>query len=76
MQGEKETRVSEVAKTIASQIGNLAFTMMGTKSPMVAGPDFLRFKIGRNAKGVAVVNVQLDPSDTYTGLYLSMGKRS
>jgi hypothetical protein len=56
---------NQIATTIAAQIGNRAFAMMGAKN-LLASERALQFKIGRNAKGVTHVTVTLDPTDTYT----------
>ena len=62
-----------VGQTIAQQIGNKAFTMMGAKN-LVASEDGLQWKVGRNSKGITHVMVTLDPSDTYTvGFYKIRG---
>lgn len=53
------------AQTIAAQIGNRAFAMMGAKN-LLGGDNHLQFKVGKNAKGVTHITVTLDPSDTYT----------
>lgn len=55
----------EVANTIRQQIGNRAFFMMGAKD-LAGDENSLRWRVGRNAKGVNLVQVQLDPDDTYT----------
>jgi hypothetical protein len=62
---------NEVAKTIASQIGNRAFMMIGAKN-LVGGDNYLRFRIGRNAKSVNIVTVTLTPADTYDVEYGSL----
>lgn len=54
----------EVANTICKQIGPVAFMLMGAKD-LVGGEDFLKFKIGSNAKKVTHVTVTLLRSDTY-----------
>ena len=54
-----------VADIIYAQIGRKAFVMMGTKQA-VADKSALQFTVGRNAKGVTMIRVELDPSDTYT----------
>ena len=48
---------STVARTIASQIGNRAFVMMGAKD-LVGSDDALQFRVGRNPKGVNKVIVR------------------
>ena len=57
--------MSNVAETIAAQIGNRAFVMMGAKDILTDG-NSLQFKVGGNAKKVTAIRVTLDPSDTYT----------
>lgn len=54
-----------VAKTIANQIGNQALFMLGAKN-LMGDENSLSFRIGRNEKGVNLVKVTLEPSDTYT----------
>ena len=74
--GEKELHnVLEKLKTIASQIGNRAFAMMGASNLMTSGSG-LSFKVGRNPKGVTHVKVTLDPSDTYTVEFLRCSLRA
>jgi hypothetical protein len=48
-----------VAKTIAEQIGNRAFFMIGAKN-LVGSENSLTFKVGRNGKGVTHIKVTLD----------------
>jgi len=55
----------EVANTIRAQLGNGAFVMMGAKN-LVGSENSLRWKVGRNAKRVSLVEVELAPDDTYT----------
>jgi hypothetical protein len=57
--------MSNVAQTIAQQIGSRAFTMMGAKQIMAAG-DCLKWKVTRNSKRVTHVVVTLQVDDTYT----------
>ena len=50
----------DVAKTIAKQIGNRAFYMMGAKNLVKGkekGKDYLGFRIGRNSKGINYIKV-------------------
>ena len=54
----------EVAKVIVEQLGPMAFMMMGATNKL-AGERDLSFKVGKNAKGVTHVKIELDPSDTY-----------
>jgi hypothetical protein len=60
-----------VANTIADQIGQRAFRMLGAKD-LMGDANSLTFKIGRNAQGVTHVRVQLDPDDTYTMQFLKV----
>ena len=53
-----------VANEIRRQLGNKALTMMGAKN-LVAGDDYLSFRIGRNAKGVNYIKITLNPKDLY-----------
>jgi hypothetical protein len=53
-----------IAKTIAEQIGNKAFFMIGAKN-LLAHDDALSFKIGRNSKSVNYVKVTLNAADLY-----------
>lgn len=53
------------ANITASQIGRVAFAMMGAKNIVAAG-DVLSFDIGSNARKISHVSITLDPSDTYT----------
>lgn len=55
----------EVANTIRQQIGHRAFVMMGARD-LAGDQNSLRWRVGRNGKGVNLVQVQLDPDDTYT----------
>lgn len=68
---------SQVSKTIAAQIGNPAFTMMGAKN-LVGSDDSLTFKLGAGAvnKGrrVSHVRVTLTPADTYRVEFLAVRK--
>lgn len=65
-----EQAVSEVrhkhstAHAIIEQIGSKTFFMIGAKK-LIAHPNGLSFKIGRNAKSVNYVRVILEPTDTY-----------
>lgn len=67
--------MNNVAQTIAAQIGNRAFAMMGAKN-LLGGNDHLQFKVGKNAKGVTHITVTLDPSDTYTVKFQKVNKRT
>lgn len=55
---------NQIAQTIASQIGNRAFQMIGAKN-LIAHEDGLSFRIGRNSKSVNYVKVTLTPEDLY-----------
>lgn len=56
--------MTNVAKTIADQIGGRAFYMIGAKN-LVNHGDALSFKVGRNSKSVNYVKVTLTPADLY-----------
>jgi len=57
---------NEIARTIAEQIGNLAFSMMGTpRKSLLAHDNGLQFDIKGTTKCNRII-VRLDPSDTYT----------
>ena len=59
--------MSNPANIIKQQIGNMAFAMMGAKDLYSTHEgQCLQFKIGRNAKGVNLIEIHLDPNDTYT----------
>ena len=62
---------NQVAQTIAQQIGNRAFFMMGAKNLMADG-NTLTFKVGSNAKKVTHVRVTLEPFDTYRMEFLNI----
>ena len=55
----------QIANTIRTQLGNRALFMIGAKD-LVATETGLQFRIGRNAKSVNQIVINLDPSDTYT----------
>lgn len=57
--------MTTAAATIAHQIGNRAFVMMGARDLVDCG-SALQFAVGKNEKKVTKVRVELDPSDTYT----------
>jgi hypothetical protein len=62
MNATKEQDI-EIAKTIADQIGNRAFVMMGTRHKL-AGENFLSFDI-RGCPAFNKIQITLDPLDTY-----------
>ena len=65
-------QANEVAKTIYSQIGNKAFTMMGADhfgSGIEDDQAYLQFKI-KGCKHYNYIKVTLTPSDTYTVCFL------
>ena len=66
----------EVANTILSQLGGRRFTVMTGASNLVAGENFLQFKLpARMAKdGINRVRITLDPSDTYTVEFYKIGR--
>ncbi len=56
------------AQTTIAQLGGPRFNMMTGANSYIRDEqkNTLRFKIGRNSKGVNLVTVTLNPSDTYT----------
>lgn len=69
---------AEVAKTIARQIGPLALRMIGARN-LTAEPLALTFRIGRNAKRVNRVRVELNEgTDLYkmTFLWVTNGPKT
>lgn len=55
---------SKIANTIAKQIGNQAFTMIGAKN-LLAHESALSFRIGKNVRKVNYVKVTLNGLDLY-----------
>jgi hypothetical protein len=64
----------QVAKTILEQLGGNKFIAMTGAKNLVGGETSLSFKIGRNAKKISHVRIELDPSDTYTIKFLRVRK--
>jgi hypothetical protein len=58
-----------VSRTIAEQIGNRAFFMMGAKD-LMGDETSLTFRIGRNSRSVSHIKITLDCDDTYTVEFL------
>lgn len=56
---------TSIAETIKNQLGPMSLCMLGAKN-LVAMKDGLRFRVGRNGKSVNLLEITLDPSDTYT----------
>jgi hypothetical protein len=65
-----------IAQTIMQQIGGRAFFMIGASNFVAQADGGLSFKVGKNAKGVTHLNIELDPSDTYSVRALRVTKRS
>ena len=61
-----------VAKTIAQQIGNRAFQMMGTMNKMGTA-NSLVFNLRGSPLGIDKIEVILQPSDTYTLRFWRLG---
>ena len=53
-----------VAQTIASQLGRKALLMIGAKN-LMAGKDYLQFRLGRNAGGWNSLKIALNGLDLY-----------
>ena len=64
----------QVAKTILEQLGGNKFIAMTGAKNFVGSETGLSFKIGRNAKSISHVRIELDPSDTYTIKFLRVRK--
>ncbi len=56
----------DIAHTILEQLGGQRFGVMTGAHTFSYNHGNLQFRIGRNCKSVNCVDVQLDPSDTYT----------
>lgn len=56
---------TNVAQTIADQIGNPAFAMLGARD-ILGDESALQFAIQGSPKKVSKIRITLDPSDTYT----------
>jgi hypothetical protein len=61
---EERIRMS-VAGTILQQLGGNRFAAMTGARELVAGPNSLRFRIGRNASRIGIVKVVLNGRDLY-----------
>lgn len=55
-----------IVDTIRDQIGPRAFVMLGARDLVAMNNRTLKFRVGRNEKGVGAVTVELAPDDTYT----------
>jgi hypothetical protein len=55
---------NKVGTIIAQQLGNKALFMIGAKN-IVAGPDYLQFRLGRNANSWNVLKIRLNGLDLY-----------
>jgi hypothetical protein len=58
------TQNAQIPTTIAQQIGNRAFYMLGAKN-LAGSENSLLFAVGRNSKGVNRIKVTLNAMDTY-----------
>jgi hypothetical protein len=56
----------EFANTVFNQLGGNKFCAMTGARDLCGDESMITFRIGRNPKGVAKVQIELDPSDTYT----------
>ena len=54
-----------IAQTILQQLGGNRFVMMTGAKNILAGDNYISFKIMRNAKGVTHVKITLTPLDLY-----------
>lgn len=62
----------QVARTILEQLGGNRFAVMTGSKNFTASPNSLSFKVGRNAKKVSHVKIELTPMDDYTVSFLSL----
>jgi len=63
--GSRVEEMERVGQTILQQLGGKKFTLMTGAKNFVLGDGYLKFRIGRNSKGVSLVKITLMPSDTY-----------
>lgn len=71
----QDTEDRRVVQTIARQIGDRAFQMMGTNSKMYDGPALIFNVRARNEKGVNKIKVHYDRGvDTYTVTFWKIGR--
>lgn len=61
-----------VPAEILRQLGGNMFRMMTGAKDFMGGNDRLTFRIGRNAKGVNMVRIILEPSDLYTMEFMAV----
>lgn len=64
----------DVGMTILKQLGGNRFAAMTGAKNFVASQNSLSFRIGRNAKSVSAVHIELTPADTYTVKFLRIKK--
>lgn len=65
------------AEIIREQLGMQCFLLLGAKNVFSDNEGrTLRFNIGKNAKGVQLVEITLDPNDTYTVRFSSKRKKT
>lgn len=64
MRFEKYLTEGNVAQIIQQQLGGKALYMLGAKN-LLAGRDYLSFRIGRNSKGVNYIKITLNDKDLY-----------
>lgn len=55
---------NKVGTIIAQQLGHKALFMIGAKN-IVAGPDFLQFRLGRNTSSWNALKIRLNGLDLY-----------
>ena len=61
-----------VPAEILRQLGGNMFRIMTGAKDFTGGNDRLTFRIGRNAKGVNMVRIILEPSDLYTMEFMAV----
>lgn len=62
-----------VADTIRNQIGAKALFMIGAKN-LIAGENYLSFRIGKNSKRVSYIKITLNGLDLYDMEFINIRK--
>jgi hypothetical protein len=66
---------TQIAQTIADQIGRRALAMIGAKD-LIGSDNALSMHVGRGPRGATHVRVVLEPNDTYTVESIACRRRS
>ena len=65
---DKKTEKEMTASTILKQIGNHCLVMIGATG-LIATRSGVVFRIGRNKKGINIIEIKLEADDTYTLIF-------